>query len=44
MNEKYLKAIESLGEIIISKELDNSLLKYENEQLKAKIEEMEKQK
>lgn len=44
MNEKYLKVIESLGEIIISKELDNSLLKYENEQLKAKIEEMEKQK
>lgn len=44
MNEKYLKAIESLGEIIISKELENSLLKYENEQLKAKIEEMEKQK
>lgn len=42
MNEKYLKVIESLGEVIIAKELDNSLLKYENEKLKAKLEEIEK--
>ena len=44
MSEKYLKVIESLGEIIITKELDISLLKYENEKLKAQIEEMTKQK
>ena len=42
MSEKYLKVIETLGEVIISKELDITLLKYENEQLKAKIVEMEK--
>lgn len=44
MSEKYLKVIESLGEIIISKELDNSLLKYENEKLKEQIEKLIKQK
>ena len=44
MSEKFLKVIESLGEIIITKELDISLLKYENERLKEQIEEMTKQK
>lgn len=41
MNEKYLKVIEALGEVIISKDLENSILKYENEQLKSKIESIE---
>lgn len=42
MNKNYSKVIESLGEVIISKELDNSLLKYENEKLKAKLEDIER--
>jgi hypothetical protein len=42
MNKNYSKVIESLGEVIISKELDNSLLKYENEKLKSKLEDIEK--
>ena len=41
MSEKYLKVIEALGEIIIKKELDIELLKYDNEKLKAKIEAVE---
>lgn len=42
MSEKYLKVIEALGEIIISKELDISILKYENDNLKNKLEQLEK--
>ena len=42
MNKNYSKVIESLGEVIISKELDNSLLKYENERLKEKLKKIEK--
>ena len=41
MNEKYMKVIEALGEVIISKDLDISVLKYENEKLKAKLKEIE---
>ena len=41
MNEKYYKVIEALGEIIISKDLDISVLKYENENLKEKIKSIE---
>ena len=41
MNDKYLKIIETLGEVIINKDLSNSVLKYENEQLKAKLEAVE---
>lgn len=40
--EKYLKVIESLGEVITSRELDITVLKYENEQLKEKVESLEK--
>ena len=39
--EKYLKAIESLGEVIKSRELDITVLKYENEQLKEMVERYE---
>ena len=42
MNEKYSKVIEVLGEVIISKDLDISILKYENEQLKQKLDSIEK--
>lgn len=42
MNKNYSKVIESLGEVIISKELDNSLLKYENERLKGKLDKIER--
>ena len=41
--DKYLKVIESLGEVITSRELDITVLKYENEQLKEKVESLEKQ-
>lgn len=41
MNEKHYKVIEALGEVIISKELDISVLKYENEQLKEKLKSIE---
>lgn len=40
MSEKYLKVIEALGEVIISKDLEISLLKYEREELKEKIEQL----
>lgn len=40
--ERYLKVIESLGEVIASKELDITVLKYENEKLKEKVEDLEK--
>lgn len=40
--EKYLKVIECLGEVITSKELDITVLKYENERLKEKVEDLEK--
>ena len=40
--DKYLKVIESLGEVITSRELDITVLKYENEQLKEKVESLEK--
>ena len=40
-NEKFLSVIESLGEIIVKKDLDISLLKYENERLKEKINSIE---
>ena len=40
MSEKYLKVIEALGEVIISKDLGISLLKYEREELKEKIEQL----
>lgn len=42
MNEKYLKVIETLGDNLIKKDLDIDLLKYENEKLKAKLEQVEK--
>lgn len=42
MNKNYSKVIESLGEVIISKELDNSVLKYENERLKEKLDKIER--
>lgn len=38
MENKYLKVIEALGEVIINKDLDISVLKYENEVLKSKLE------
>lgn len=41
MNEKYLKVIEALGDNLIKKDLDIDLLKYENEKLKAKLEQIE---
>lgn len=42
MNNNYMKVIEALGEVITSKELDISVLKYENERLKEKLEAIEK--
>jgi hypothetical protein len=41
MSEKYLKVIEALGEVIISKDLELSVLKYENERLKEKLDSVE---
>ena len=41
MPENYLKIIEVLGSAIISKDLEISVLKYENENLKEKIKIME---
>lgn len=41
MNEKYLKVIETLGNAIISKDIDIDLLKYENKKLKEKIKSIE---
>lgn len=43
MNEKYLKVIELLGESIISKELNISVLEYENKSLKSKIKSLEEE-
>ena len=40
--EKYLKVVEALGEVITSRELDITVLKYENEKLKEKVEDLEK--
>lgn len=42
MSEKYLKVIEILGEAIINNELKNSVLEYENKNLKKEIESIEK--
>lgn len=41
MSENYLKVIEVLGSAIISKDLEISILKYENENLKEKIKTLE---
>lgn len=41
MNNNYMKVIDLLGEIVTSRELDISILKYENERLKKRIEELE---
>lgn len=41
MDKGYLAVIETLGNAIISKDLDISVLKYENEKLKAKLESIE---
>ena len=41
MENKYLKVIEVLGEVIINKDLDIDLLKYENEKLKKTIKSIE---
>lgn len=41
MNDKYMKVIETIGEILIKKDLDIELLKYDNEKLKAKLEQVE---
>lgn len=43
MNEKYLKVIESLGEIIISKDIDISVLKYEKEKLEKRLSVLEEE-
>ena len=41
MNKGYLSVIETLGNAIISKDLELSVLKYENEKLEAKIKSIE---
>ena len=41
MNKGYLTVIEELGNVIISKDLEISLLKYENEKLENKIKSIE---
>lgn len=41
MENKYLKVIEALGEVIIKKDLDIELLKYENEKLQEAIKSIE---
>lgn len=41
MDKGYLAVIETLGNAIISKDLELSVLKYENESLKAKLESIE---
>jgi hypothetical protein len=41
MNKGYLSVIETLGNAIISKDLEISLLKYENEKLSNKIKSIE---
>ena len=41
MENKYLKVIEALGEVIIKRELDIDLLKYENKKLKETIKSIE---
>lgn len=41
MSKEYLKVIEALGEILIKKDLDIDLLKYDNEKLKAKLKQIE---
>ena len=41
MNKGYLSVIETLGNAIISKDLEISVLKYENEKLEAKIKSIE---
>lgn len=41
MNKGYLAVIETLGNAIISKDLEISVLKYENEKLENKIKSIE---
>ena len=41
MENKYLKVIEALGEVIIKKDLDIELLKYENQKLQETINDIE---
>lgn len=41
MNKGYLTVIETLGNAIISKDLEISVLKYENEKLENKIKSIE---
>lgn len=41
MKKGYSAVIEALGDVIISKDLEISLLKYENEKLKNKIKSIE---
>ena len=41
MNKGYLSVIETLGNAIISKDLEISVLKYENEKLENKIKSIE---
>lgn len=41
MENKYLKVIEALGEVIIKKDLDIDLLKYENRKLQETIKSIE---
>ncbi len=41
MEKKYLKVIEALGEVIIKKDLDIELLKYENQKLQKTIKSIE---
>lgn len=41
MEKGYLTAIETLGNALLAKDLEISLLKYENEKLEAKIKSIE---
>lgn len=41
MNKGYLAVIEALGNVIISKDLELSVLKFENEKLENKIKSIE---
>lgn len=42
MEKAYLAVIEALGKVLMQKEYELSVLKFENEQLKNKIETIEK--